>query len=60
MINIEGQAIDINTAIFSNSGGSMGIGFAICIKMAKIIKDQLVKTGTVTRGQLGVMIGNLT
>ena len=60
LINIEGQAIGINTAIFSNSGGSMGIGFAIPINMAKTIKDQLVKTGKVTRGQLGVMIGELT
>jgi len=60
LINIEGKAIGINTAIFSNSGGNMGIGFAIPINMAKIIKDQLVKTGKVTRGQLGVMIGDLT
>jgi serine protease Do len=60
LINIKGEAIGINTAIFSNSGGNMGIGFAIPINMAKIIKDQLVKTGKVTRGQLGVMIGDLT
>jgi len=60
LINIEGEAIGINTAIFSNSGGNMGIGFAIPINMAKIIKDQLVKTGKVTRGQLDVMIGDLT
>jgi len=60
LINIKGQAIGINTAIFSKSGGNMGIGFAIPINMAKSIKDQLVKTGKVTRGQLGVMIGELT
>ena len=60
LINIEGEAIGINTAILSNSGGNMGIGFAVPINMAKIIKDQPVKTGKVTRGQLGVMIGELT
>jgi len=60
LINLEGQAIGINTAIFSSSGGSVGIGFAIPINMAKNIKDQLVKDGKVTRGQLGVMIGELT
>jgi len=60
LINIKGEAIGINTAIFSKSGGNMGIGFAIPINMAKIIKDQLIKTGKVTRGQLGVMISDLT
>jgi len=60
LINIKGEAIGINTAIFSNSGGNMGIGFAIPINMARAIKDQLVKTGKVTRGQLGVMIGGVT
>ncbi|MHC4432138.1 MAG: DegQ family serine endoprotease [Planctomycetota bacterium] len=51
LINIKGEAI---------GGGNMGIGFAIPINMAKAIKDQLVKTGKVTRGQLGVSIGELT
>jgi serine protease Do len=56
LINLEGQAIGINTAIVSRSGGSMGIGFAIPINMAKYVKDQLVKSGKVVRGQLGVII----
>lgn len=60
LINLEGKAIGINTAIFSSSGGSVGIGFAIPVNMAKNIKEQLVKDGKVTRGQLGVMIGELT
>jgi serine protease Do len=60
LINLEGKAVGINSAIFSNSGGSVGIGFAIPIDMAKNIKDQLVNNGKVTRGQLGVMIGELT
>jgi serine protease Do len=60
LINLDGQAVGINTAIFSSSGGSVGIGFAIPINMVKSIKDQLIKEGKVTRGQLGVMIGELT
>jgi len=60
LINLEGQAIGINSAIFSSSGGSVGIGFAIPIDMARNIKDQLVRNGKVTRGQLGVRIGELT
>jgi serine protease Do len=60
LINLDGEAIGINTAIFSQSGGSVGIGFAIPINMAKNIKDQLVTRGKVTRGQLGVMISDLT
>ena len=60
LINLDGEAIGINTAIFSRSGGSMGIGFAIPINMAKNIKDQLVTEGKVTRGQLGAFISDLT
>jgi len=54
LLNLEGKAVGLNTAIFSRSGGYMGIGFAIPIKMAKHIKEQLVETGKVTRGYLGV------
>ncbi|MDR4499222.1 MAG: hypothetical protein MRK02_15090 [Candidatus Scalindua sp.] len=50
----------MNTAIFSQSGGNMGIGFAIPINMVKSIKDQLVNSGSVTRGYLGIMIQELT
>ena len=60
LINLDGEAIGINTAIFSRTGGSVGIGFAIPINMAKSIKDQLVNEGKVTRGQLGVLISDLT
>jgi len=60
LINLRGEAIGINTAIFSKSGGYMGIGFAIPVNMAKAIKDQLIKTGSVTRGYLGVIIQDLT
>jgi len=49
----------MNTAIFSRSGGYMGIGFAIPINMATKIKDQLIKKGKVTRGWLGVVIQDI-
>ncbi|MDR3089932.1 MAG: DegQ family serine endoprotease [Desulfobulbaceae bacterium] len=56
LINIKGQAIGINSAIFSRSGGYMGIGFAIPINMVKEIQKQLLASGKVTRGWLGVSI----
>ena len=56
LLNIRGEAIGMNTAIFSRSGGYMGIGFAIPINMAKNIEQQLRSTGKITRGWLGVMI----
>ena len=60
LINIKGEAVGINTAIFTRSGGYMGIGFAIPINMVKSIEKQLIEKGEVTRGYLGVMIQNLT
>lgn len=56
LLNIRGEAIGMNTAIFSRSGGYMGIGFAIPINMAKNIEQQLRSSGKITRGWLGVMI----
>ena len=60
LVNMNGEAVGINSAIFSRSGGYMGIGFAIPIDMVKQIKDQLIAKGSVTRGYLGVMIQDLT
>ena len=60
LLDIEGKVVGINTAIYSQSGGYMGIGFAIPINMAAKIKDQLVRTGKVTRGFLGVTIQEMT
>jgi len=60
LINMKGKAIGINSAIFSKSGGYMGIGFAIPINMVKAIKDQLIEHGEVKRGYLGVSIQDLT
>jgi len=56
LLNIRGEVIGINTAIFSRSGGYMGIGFAIPINMAKAIEKQLKEKGKVVRGWLGVVI----
>jgi serine protease Do len=54
LINLDGKAIGINTAIVSESGGYMGIGFAIPINMARTIEEQLRKYGKVIRGYLGL------
>jgi serine protease Do len=60
LINARGQAVGINAAIFSQSGGSVGIGFAIPIDQAKSVVTQLAASGKVTRGWLGVTIQPLT
>lgn len=60
LVNLDGEVVGMNSAIFSRSGGYMGIGFAIPINMAKNIHQQLVKHGGVTRGRLGVYIQDLT
>ncbi len=61
LINIEGDVIGINTAIISgNTGGNVGIGFAIPINIAKGILKDLKERGTVTRGWLGVMVQKIT
>ena len=60
LVNLNGEVVGINTAIFSRSGGYMGVGFAIPINLAKGVANQLVSKGEVTRGQLGVIIQQLT
>jgi serine protease Do len=61
LLNMKGEVIGINTAIISgNTGGNVGIGFAIPINMAADIMKDLKEHGKVTRGWLGVMIQNLT
>ncbi|MCI5142858.1 MAG: DegQ family serine endoprotease, partial [Candidatus Electrothrix sp. ATG1] len=59
LLNIHGTAVGINTAIFSRSGGYMGIGFAIPINMAKSVEKQLRSNGKVTRGWLGLVIQDM-
>lgn len=56
LINLQGQAIGINTAIVSKSGASAGIGFAIPSNMAQHVMNQLIDNGTVTRGFLGIVL----
>jgi serine protease Do len=60
LVNVRGEVVGINTAIFSTSGGYQGIGFAIPSNMVKSIKDSLVKKGRVVRGWLGVSIQSIT
>src|SRR5215468_1269762 len=60
LINARGQAVGINAAIFSQSGGSVGIGFAIPCNQAKTVVTQLADTGHVSRSWLGVAIQPLT
>jgi serine protease Do len=60
LVNARGALIGINTAIFTQSGGYMGIGFAVPVKMARQVMDQLVTHGRVTRGYLGVAVQELT
>lgn len=60
LVNSRGELVGINTAIFSRSGGYMGIGFAVPANMARAVMDSLVKTGKVTRGWLGVSIQEIT
>jgi serine protease Do len=66
LVNVRGQVVGINTAILSGNsgpggeGGSVGIGFAIPSNMAKHVMEDLIKTGKVSRGYLGVQITDLT
>jgi serine protease Do len=60
LINLDGKVIGINTAIVSQSGGYMGIGFAIPVNMARTIADQLKSGGKVSRGYLGVYGQDIT
>ena len=60
LVNLRGELIGINTAIYSKSGGSQGIGFAIPTNMASDIMQQLIKYGEVKRGRLGAQAQDLT
>lgn len=60
LVNIQGELIGINTAIFSQSGGYMGIGFAIPSNMVRSVMDSLIKSGKVVRGWLGVSVQEIT
>jgi serine protease Do len=60
LVNVRGELVGINTAIFSTTGGYQGIGFAIPSNMAKVVMESLIKKGKVIRGWLGVTIQPLT
>jgi serine protease Do/serine protease DegQ len=60
LIDLRGRLVGINTAIVGPSGGNIGIGFAIPVNMARKIMEQLATYGTVSRGQLGVVVQDLT
>jgi len=60
LVNLRGELVGINTAILSESGGNVGIGFAIPVNMAREIMQQLVAYGEVKRGQLGIQAQDLT
>ena len=59
LVNLHGELIGINTAIFSRSGGNIGIGFAIPVNMALQITEQLLEKGAVERGFIGIQIQNV-
>lgn len=60
LINTNGELIGINSQILSASGGSIGLGFAIPSNMARSVMDQLIKSGKVRRGQLGIVVQRVT
>jgi serine protease DegQ len=60
LVDAAGNLVGINTAIFSRSGGSIGIGFAIPVSTAKMVLEQIVKNGSVTRGWIGVEVQEIT
>jgi serine protease Do len=59
-VNVRGELVGINTAIFSTSGGYQGIGFAIPSSMAKVVMENLIGKGKVVRGWLGVSVQTIT
>jgi Do/DeqQ family serine protease len=60
LVNLRGELVGINTAILAPSGGNVGIGFAVPIKMAHAVADQLIAYGKIQRGRVGVQIQDVT
>jgi Do/DeqQ family serine protease len=60
LINLRGELVGINSAIFTPSGGNVGIGFAIPSRMAQYVMNQLIRYGEVRRGTLGLVVQDLT
>jgi serine protease DegS/serine protease DegQ len=59
LVDSNGRLIGVNTAIFSRSGGNLGIGFAIPVSVARSVMDSIIATGTVTRGWMGIELQNV-
>jgi serine protease DegQ len=60
LVDAGGNLVGVNSAIYSRSGGSMGIGFAIPVSIARQVFDQIIASGSVTRGWIGVEVQDLT
>jgi serine protease DegQ len=60
LVDVNGNLVGINSAIYSPSGGSLGIGFAIPVSTAKKVMEQIIQHGSVTRGWIGVAVQELT
>jgi serine protease Do len=60
LFNMQGEVVGINSMIFSSSGGYMGLSFAIPIDVATDVRDQLIKTGRVAHGRIGVRVQDVT
>src|SRR6266481_7037487 len=60
LVDLQGRVVGINTAILAPGGGNIGIGFAVPINMARNAMEQIIRTGSVKRGRIGVTIQDLT
>lgn len=60
LVDADGRLVGINTAIYSETGGSLGIGFAIPVKTAETILEEIIRSGKVTRGWLGIEPQDIT
>ena len=60
LVDANGNLVGINTAIYSQTGASMGIGYAIPVSIARQVMEQIIENGTVTRGWIGVGVQNIT
>ena len=60
LVDAAGNLVGVNSAIYSRTGGSQGIGFAIPISIARQVMEQIIKTGSVTRGWVGIEVQDLT
>jgi len=60
LVDSNGNLVGINTAIYSQNGGSMGIGFAIPVSLARSVMEQIIRSGSVTRGWIGVEVQEIT